>query len=43
MTDHRIGLTVYTLDAFLNGEIGSMIDALRLHAAEEKTAGEPND
>ena len=43
VTDHRIGLTVYTLDAFLNGEIGSMIDALRLHAAEEKTAGEPND
>jgi peptide chain release factor 1 len=43
VTDHRIGLTVYTLDAFLNGEIGSMIDALRLRSAEEKNAGEPND
>ncbi|MBP5610907.1 MAG: peptide chain release factor 1 [Clostridia bacterium] len=39
VTDHRIGYTVYTLDAFLNGEIGAMIDALRLRAAEEKLAG----
>ena len=36
VTDHRIGYTVYTLDAFLDGEIGGMIDALRLHDAESK-------
>jgi hypothetical protein len=28
VTDHRIGLTLHTLDAFLNGDIGGMIDAL---------------
>ena len=28
ITDHRIGLTLYSLDAFLNGNIGAMIDAL---------------
>ncbi len=28
VTDHRIGLTLYTLDSFVNGNIGSMIDAL---------------
>lgn len=28
VTDHRIGLTIYHLDAFLNGDIGEMIDAL---------------
>ena len=28
ITDHRIGLSVYTLDAFMNGNIGAMIDAL---------------
>ena len=38
VTDHRIGFTVYTLDSFLNGEIGGMIDALRIHDAETKLA-----
>lgn len=28
VTDHRIGLTLYSLDKFLNGDIGSMLDAL---------------
>lgn len=28
VTDHRIGLTLYALERFLNGEIGGMIDAL---------------
>ncbi len=28
ITDHRIGLTLYSLDRFLDGEIGTMIDAL---------------
>lgn len=28
VSDHRIGLTLYSLEAFLNGDIGEMIDAL---------------
>ena len=28
ITDHRIGLTVYKLEAFLDGDIDEMIDAL---------------
>ena len=43
VTDHRIGLTLYTLDGFLNGDLGPMIDALRLRDAEAKLAGESND
>ncbi len=28
VTDHRIGLTLYSLDSFINGNIGEMINAL---------------
>lgn len=28
ITDHRIGLTLFSLESFLNGNIGAMIDAL---------------
>ena len=28
VTDHRIGLTLHILDAFLNGEIDEVVDAL---------------
>ena len=28
ITDHRIGYTVYSLDAFLDGDIGALLDAL---------------
>ena len=28
MTDHRIGLTLYTLESFVNGEMDPVIDAL---------------
>lgn len=28
VTDHRIGFTIYSLENFLNGDIGAMIDAL---------------
>ncbi len=28
LTDHRIGLTLYSLDAILNGKLGDVIDAL---------------
>ena len=36
ITDHRIGLTLYSLDAFLNGNIGAMIDALITADTAEK-------
>jgi peptide chain release factor 1 len=35
VTDHRIGLTRYDLDNFLNGNIGEMIDALNSHFQAE--------
>jgi peptide chain release factor 1 len=31
VTDHRIGMTLYNLEAFLNGDIQGMIDALTTH------------
>jgi len=31
MTDHRIGLTLYKLEAIMNGDIQEIIDALRVH------------
>ena len=30
VTDHRIGLTLYSIDNFMNGDIGEMVEALRL-------------
>ena len=35
VTDHRIGLTSYSLESFLNGEIVFMIDALETHYQAE--------
>jgi len=35
ITDHRIGLTRYDLDNFINGNIGTMIDALANHYQAE--------
>ena len=35
VTDHRIGLTSYSLESFLNGDIGFMIDALTAHFRAE--------
>ena len=31
MTDHRIGLTLYKLDAIMQGDINEIVDALRAH------------
>ena len=36
ITDHRIGLTIYSLDRFLDGDIGDMIDALATAETAEK-------
>lgn len=36
VTDHRIGLTIYTLDNFMNGNIGGMTDALSAADIAEK-------
>ncbi len=36
VTDHRIGLTVYNLDAVLNGDLQEFIDALQLAENAEK-------
>jgi len=36
VTDHRIGLTLYSIDNFMNGVIGEMVEALRLADQTEK-------
>jgi len=36
VTDHRIGLTLYTLDTFLNGDIEAVVSALASAEAAEK-------
>ncbi len=36
ITDHRIGLTLFSLESFLNGNIGEMIDALITADTAEK-------
>ncbi len=36
VTDHRIGLTLYKLDAFLNGDIREMLDALAREEAAKR-------
>jgi peptide chain release factor 1 len=38
VTDHRIGLTLYNLDAVLNGDIQELIDALQFAENAEKLA-----
>ncbi len=36
VTDHRIGMTLYSLEKFLEGEIGDMVEALKKHDVEIK-------
>ena len=43
VTDHRIGLTLYTLDAFLNGDISGMIDELIAADTAEKLKENSDD
>ncbi len=41
VTDHRINMTIYNLDSFLNGDIQEMLDALQFaENAEKMQAGE---
>ena len=43
VTDHRIGLTLYKLEALLNGDLDELIDALRTaDQAEKLRASEEN-
>lgn len=39
VTDHRIGLTLYSLDTFMDGDIEEMIEALRLADQTAKLQG----
>lgn len=41
VTDHRIGLTLYSIDNFMNGDIGEMVEALRL--ADQAAKLQSND
>ncbi|MFT6167424.1 MAG: peptide chain release factor 1 [Vicingaceae bacterium] len=36
VTDHRINLTLYNLEAIINGDLGAVIDGLRMAANAEK-------
>lgn len=40
VTDHRIGLTLYSLEDFLAGDIDEMLDALAIADREKKLSGE---
>ncbi len=43
VTDHRIGLTLHSLDSFLDGDIGDMVDALIAADTAKKLAGSSSD
>ena len=38
MTDHRINLTLYNLDRFVEGDLGEMIESLQTQDMEERLA-----
>ena len=40
VTDHRINLTIYKLDAFVDGDLDEMIDALITSDQAEKLSSE---
>ena len=43
VTDHRIGVTLHSLDSFVNGNIGQMIDSLIAADTAEKLKAESNE
>ncbi|OHD13388.1 MAG: peptide chain release factor 1 [Spirochaetes bacterium GWC1_27_15] len=40
VTDHRINMTIYNLEMFMQGEIDDMVEALKINAMEEKLKNE---
>ncbi len=42
ITDHRIGLSIYQMEDFLNGNLDEMIDAITAYDRAEKLKGEEN-
>jgi peptide chain release factor 1 len=40
VTDHRIGLTLYRLEAILQGDLNEVVDALTTHFQSEALAGQ---
>ena len=38
VTDHRIGLSLYSIDAFMNGDLDQMIEGLTLADQQAKLA-----
>ena len=43
VTDHRIGLTLYSLENFLNGDIDEMTEALAIADREAKLLNEEKE
>jgi len=43
VTDHRIGLSLYSIDSFMNGNIDEMLEALTLADQQAKLASQEND
>lgn len=43
VTDHRIGLTLYSLDKIVNGDLNEIIDALKVYENTEKLKGEGSE
>ncbi|MDH6212167.1 protein subunit release factor A [Chryseobacterium sp. BIGb0186] len=43
VTDHRIGKSMYNLDAYMNGDISEMIDAVIMAENAEKMKGEEDN
>jgi peptide chain release factor 1 len=41
VTDHRIGWSTHDLQGFLDGDIGPLIEALKLADVEEQLSDEP--
>ena len=41
-TDHRVGLTLYKLEAIMQGDLDEIIDTLTAHNQAEQMAGHDN-
>jgi len=43
VTDHRIGMTIYSIEAFMNGDMDDMVEALRLADQAAKLKGDTEE